>query len=310
MIALLIISIIVGAHYTPKLYKKNNINSYKIVLEGSQLSYTFKNDDDNDNPEFDKFEYEPNLNTMTSFSLGTKYVDIGFTFEGERENSKDDIYDPTNVFDIQLLGVYKNFLWEAYYQNYQGLYILDDEELGELSEQPRANSHSHGLHVKYFTKEGIDIKKSLGHFSIVKESNWSYVHGLFIDRSKLSSSSDSLIPLKYQSSFDQITDLNAIKSTAIGYDFGVAGLKTWESLYISGLLSLGIVGQHLEFEGIDTEGRDITNSTTNVIFDIGYQATNKSIGIQARIQSYNMAVENIDLNKARTITRIYFNYYL
>ena len=64
-------------------------------------------------------------------SIGTKYFDIGFATEGEAQK-KEAVFEKTEVFDIQLVGVYKNVLWDVFYQNYQGLYIVDFDLLSDL----------------------------------------------------------------------------------------------------------------------------------------------------------------------------------
>jgi len=310
LIVIAILSIIIGAHLYPEFYKKNRIESYQIGAEFPDLNYVLNKSESNENKK-KLLSYEANLNSISSFSLGTKNIDIALSFESKSTGTPKDELDKTTVFDLQLMGhKRKKFLWELYYQNYQGLYIIDkDDELEAANKDYRASSYSYGLNLKYFTKDDYDVKKSFSHFGKLKEKNWSFFHSLYVDVSKLYGQNGSLVPPEYYDELDSIKHLTEIETKALGYDFGITGMYTYEYFYVSSLFGIGKAIQYQHVAGTDQGDRYIMPTSVNVAVDFGFKVNNKSAGFQIIAHGIDQPVKDAVFSKTRESGQMYFKYF-
>lgn len=309
--ALLIIALVLTAGFYPNVFKDNRIKSYSIGVENPQVKYELKQDE-NESESGDLF-YEPNLNAFTSVAINSEHFSLGVAVESSNSSEKEDEFEKTNVFDLQLLGVFDRYLWEVFYQNHQGLYILedslDDDPSLEPGDFPAANSFNYGIGVKYFTKKDFNLRNSLSYFSLKKQSNWSWLHGLQLSHSKLYSSQDSLIPGTFQDEFSSIDNLKAIELRSLSYEFGFAGMLTSDYIYLSGLFSVGPAFQYQHLEGIDVEDRYISGGKSTIFVDLGAKFGQYAFGVQVRGSIIGIPVQDTQFTQTRGLTALYFAQY-
>jgi hypothetical protein len=282
------------------------LDFYSIDLENPKISYELKTKD-SDNNNLDTLNYEPNVNGFTGVSLGNEYGSVFLSIQNKENEESNNEVDSSKLFDLQFMGHFKNHLWEVNYQNYQGLYITDSDLIG--SNLPKANSWSYGASVKHFSKDNFSVKQSIGNFSKNKISDWSWLQGIYVNKSRLFSS-DTLIPTQYESSFDQLKGLKALETTNIGIDGGISGMYTIKQFFMTGLISAGLHLQKQEFSGIETQDRTVTQISTSVLMGLGYDQKNGgSWGVQVRSQSINIPVKNAEYTQSRLATSLYYKYF-
>jgi len=215
MLLIIIVLATLGGIYRDDI---KSIESYGIFMQRPNLEYELKTEDDAGNT-LNNLKYKPHLSSFIGFSVGIKEIELALSIQNEDENNS--YAKESDLFDVQLMGTFDNHLWELYYQNYQGLYITNSILLD--SELPKANSLSYGFNMKYFTKDKYFADHSIANFSITKTTDWTYLLGLNIDKSKLFSD-DGLIPTQYESNFTQLKGLQSISTTNIGLSGGITGM--------------------------------------------------------------------------------------
>lgn len=277
------------------------IDSYSIFTEKPNIEYELKSDD-NDNS-LGKLSYQPVISSFLGLSATANDISLSFVYQNE-DDENESIQEST-LFDIQLEGVYKKSLWSLFYQNYQGLYITDSEIASDL---PQANSWNYGFGIKYFTNDSYNPKHSLKNFSLKKETNWSWIQGMSINRFKLFSS-NTLIPPQF-TNFNQLNGLSAFQSTSLIYDLGITGMFGYKQFFIDSLMTLGLQIQNQEFEGLDQESRVITDSAVGFSLNTGYQVTdNSSLGIKTSFQSIGVPIKNARYTSTRSVVRVYYKHF-
>lgn len=305
MIAALILLTVLGGIYSPSTFKSAGIKSYRAALENPSIKYTLKADDSNS----ENLSYEPNITGFTALSFQTEMLSIGVSVQSPNKDPEVSQLDKSEVFDLQFIGIFKELLWELYYQNYQGLYFKEGSSLDLNSLDSRADSYNYGFSLKYFSNKDFRPTKSLGSFSKKKQSGWSTLHGITANKSRLKASHNSvLVPLKYHNDFTDIKTLKAIDINAIGYSYGITGMYLYKNFYVSGLFALGIAAQEQKFRGIEDSDRFKTASNTSLMFDIGGDFGARSIGITARFQTMDIAIKESKFSQSRLITSFYYQY--
>jgi hypothetical protein len=286
--------------------KIKGIDYYSYFIQSPRIEYTIKALDESDS--FEELKYTPHVGSFTGLSVGTKLASISIAFQNENEADSD--VEESDLFDIQISSVYQNFLWNIYYQNYQGLYLTDSNEIDEdiANNFEKANSFSYGFGIKYFGREGFSAKNSQSSYSKKKVTDWSWLVGTYYNRNRLYSD-DSLIPIEYQGEYDQISTLTAIESINYGVDFGLTGMFTLGGFYTSALLSLGYNLQQQSFDGIDAKTRDHTTTSANASLEVGYDWKNAAIGVNSDIQTISAPVKNAKFDQHRTLINLYYKYF-
>jgi hypothetical protein len=281
-----------------------DLDFYSFEIENPNISYELKTKDKNDDY-LDQLNYEPNVHSFTGVSIGNKYGAIFLSSQNE-EKEKSHV-KASKLFDIQFMGHVKNYLWELNYQNYQGLYITDSEIEG--SDLPTANSWSYGISIKHFSKKDFSLKDSIGNFSKNKKTDWSWIQGIYINKSRLFSS-DTLIPTQYELRFEQLAGLKSLETSNIGIDGGISGMFTYKQFFMTGLISMGLHLQKQEFSGIDAEDRTVTQLGSSVLLGLGYdRVTGGSFGVQVRSQSIAIPVKNAEYTQSRLSTSLHYKYF-
>ena len=140
------------------------LSLFLIKIDSPKINYELFTED-KDNTKLNSLNYEPNVHSFIGLSVSNKFATFSGSFQN-RDTDKEDV-DASKLFDLQFIGQYNNYLWQIYYQNYQGLYITDSETL--KSSLPKANSWSYGAGIKYFSKEGFKLKQSHGNYSKKKK---------------------------------------------------------------------------------------------------------------------------------------------
>lgn len=306
MVTLIALTLIVSGMLAPNFYKRNKVTSYQISGEQPDIRYKLQIEPDKNSD--DDIFYKPNLNSFTGVSVSTEHLSLGVSVESPNTDEEDDLYEKSNVVDVQLVGVYGKVLWDLYYQNYQGLYILEDEDLIDKGQSPEADSFNYGIEIKYFSSDKYSIRHSLGNFASKKQTAWSTVHGIQLGHSKLHSS-DSLIPDNFESRFPDTYGITGIELRSFGYEYGITGMYSLGALYISGLVSLGAVVQHQHFEGIEDDDRYLTATKSSVLLDLGGGSEDKQAGLQVRISGQTIPIKENSFEQTRQIFKLYFNKY-
>lgn len=295
-LVLIIIGISIG-FYREKI---RGVESYAISIENPSINYDLTND-----KTAKKIYYRPNVHSFTGLSINTPSLGGAITTQNkdqEKLHTK-----ASNLMDLQLFGQFKNHIWEAYYQNYQGLYITDSETVSpNLSS---ANSWSYGLSVKRFTKKEFSLNKSFAYFSKNKVSGWSPVVGLSINKSNIFRK-DGLIPIKFQNDFVQLKDIKAIEMSNIASEVGITGLYQYKKFFIGTLISLGLQLQKQEYTGIDSGSRTIISASNAVFVDLGHETKmNGTFGLSARSYGTGIPIKDSYLQLNRNSTAFYYKYF-
>lgn len=280
------------------------INNYSYYIQRPEIKYILKHNEKN--TQYDELVYKPHISGFSGISASNKNLTLALAFQNEDENNKN--IEESDLFDIQLSGVRKNYLWEIYYQNYQGIYINDkDEDINETN-LPRANSYSYGLGFKKFTRDNYTLEKSLASYSKQKQTNWSYLWGSFLNQSKIYSNS-TLIPQEYEASFNQLKGLTSLKSSNLGFEVGISGMYTYKGLYISSLITTGMTFQKQEFSGLDTKQRALTTRNTSLTLDFGHDWKHSAIGVNSITQTIFAPIKNAEFEQSRLQIMFYYKYF-
>lgn len=276
------------------------LDSMSAYIQKPTFEYTLSALD-SDNKDTDTIYYKPHISSFSGISLSKGMYSLSLSVQNEDEENAD--VRESDLLDFQVMGFYKNFLWEAYYQKYDGLYITDSNFVA--SDLPKANATSVGVEVKYFSKEGFELKKSLSSFSLDKKTDWSWLYGMGLSRSRLYSN-DVLVPAQYNQSFDQLIGLSSIRTTNLGVDIGLAGMVNFYKFFLSSKLTYGLMYQNQEFTGIDTDKREISTAGTSVMLDLGRDWSSSTLGAQLRARTIDSPVKNAHFVQTRVLIQFYY----
>ena len=299
-LALLTLAILLGVYGD----KSKKLENFSFEIQSPEIKYDLRSLDEKNDEVEKRLLYVPNVHSFTALSIGTEFTDITLTTQN---NDKDKANKgKSKVFDIQVLGYKKNYLWEAYYQNYQGLYITEDTTSSDL---PSANAWSYGVSVKQFFSKKFDLKKSISNFSYSKKSGRSWIRGLYFNKNKLFSS-EGLVPSEYTENFDQLIGLNGIETTNLGFEFGAGGIFNYQNFFSTGLLTAGYQLQEQRYDGITDSPRTITTTSLNVLIGFGYNFNkNHSIGIEGRARTITIPLKDVNYLQGRSISSLYYKFY-
>lgn len=242
----------------------NHIDSYRTSIYSPKNSFKLKKKDSNDKT-LEELLYEPKVPSYSGVTLSAYNISLSAAYQNPK--SENDVIEESEVFDIQLSGVFSKIKWDLYYQNYHGLYISENQNIDESNEKV-ASSYSYGLNLYYFTKDGYNPQQSLGDYNYKKKTDWSWVHGIFYNNTKLYSSK-GLIPFEYRNEFSQLYGLTAIQSHNYGYNFGFSGMFNADWFYASMLFSYGLQFQNQNLEGLDEKERQLSAQNLRMLFDVG-----------------------------------------
>lgn len=297
----ILLALILG--FTLSSYKKElkgTLESFSVFSQHPRVGYELKNKDTDA-----KLNYEPNVHSFTGVSVSTDLIGLSLAYQ-EVDEDKEHI-EPSNLFDIQIFGKYKNHMWEVFYQNYQGLFISENKVLENNLES--ANSWTYGFGVKKFLRSSYKMSDSFGDFAKKKKSNWTPVMGVFINKSRLSRE-EGLIPGEFSTDFDQLYGLTALETTSLGLEFGLTGLYEFNGFFIGGLFSVGQQIQQQNFSGIDEEDRTVNPFNLFIYADAGYEwGEGHSVGFMTRAYSSNIPVKNSEYNLSRALIGFYYKYF-
>ena len=267
---------------------------YTLEISTPSIQYELKPEQDTLSSN-NIINYKPNVHSFSGVSFGTDYGALTLMVQNNDEDKKE--FGATKVVDLQIIGNKKNFLWEAFYQNYQGLYITDSDFSNDL---PTADSWSYGVSIKQFFRKGFNLKKSFRNSTGVKESNWSWVRGLYFSKNKLFSS-DGLIPAEFEVNFPQITGLNGIETTNLGLDFGIGGTYVYKGFFTTSMLTIGYQLQEQFYDGITDSKKTQTQNATSILFGFGYDFTkNHSAGFETRSASIDIPFKDVEYRQERS----------
>ncbi|MBD67146.1 MAG: hypothetical protein CME62_18240 [Halobacteriovoraceae bacterium] len=277
------------------------IDYYSFFIQKPNITYEFINEKDGGN-----LKFEPQISSFSGLAVGTEHLDITLAFKQQEEHEVKE----SQALDLQFSGLWKSYYWDLYYQNYQGLYLKDEESELILQER-RSNAYSYGLGFKYFFNENYNPKKSLASHKKFNERKtaWSWLAGAFYNKNQLISHNQSFIPRSAQDDFSRINGLKSFTSDNYGIEYGIAGMYLWGNFHFSGLLSASNMLQYHEYSGID-EHRETRSSTGNYGFiDFGYSTQNKTFGINGLTQNISSEITSTQLNQSRTIGQFYYKYF-
>ncbi len=256
-----------------------------------------------------KLNYVPNSNSFINVSASFTDFSVSLSFENKAEKEKENNFEKSNIFDLQFVGAFQRILWEAYYQNYHGLFLKDESGSSDF-EQSNAGSYNYGFEITYFNKESFRPQRAFSNFDIQKETNWSLIQKIKLNNSKLWAV-DGLIPDSFQTDFEQIANINSIQVTNVGYEFGVVASYKADYFFTSAMASVGPTLFHQSFDGRNQEDRYIVSPTSSFFLDAGItDSKNKVLSLQFRFENSMFPVKNVEVIRARGIASLSFKYFL
>ncbi|MEE2671475.1 MAG: DUF4421 family protein [Bdellovibrionota bacterium] len=283
------------------------VEGQSLFFEAPNISYELAIDSDTDGLEEDKdkLSYEPVISGFQGMAVKTKWLTFSLAVQQKDDKLKD--FEESRLFDFQVFGLYKNFHWELYYQNYQGLYITQDDIVAD-DNLPKANSYSYGASIHHFSNDDFNLSESFSSVQKKKKSAGSWLYGLSLNRSQLRADG-GLIPEEFAASFDQLYGLKEFNTASMAVHGGYGGLYTFYDFFITGLISIGYQAQDQRFSGLEQDNRVVTGFSNFVHFEYGYQWDNKVLGLFARVNNSTIPVKNAEFELTRTHVRIYYKYF-
>lgn len=296
---LLFIALAIGINYNHD--KIEFLDSYSIFVENPSINYKLATKDENGN-DLNELNYKPVISSFNGMSFTVEDITVSLSIQAKDKKLEE--FKESRLFDLQFYGVYKKLMWELYYQNYQGLYIDDDDQIS-TDNLPTANSYSYGANIRFFTKDEFKPKKSFSSFTDKKVSQWSWVYGFFVNRSQLLAE-DGLVPFEYRENFDQIYGLTEFNTFSLGLDGGIAGLTEWRGLYLSYMFTFGTQMQQQQFTGIGQKDRIVSGGAFNGFLDFGYDTKLGSFGALVRTSLITHPIKNAEYQLSRGNAQIYY----
>lgn len=280
------------------------LNSFSVYAETPQINYQLVELGEK-RKQLSKLQYRPVVNSFQGMSFATPYFSVGYGFQVE--NKKNEDLKASNLYDFQIYDYLGNFIWEVYYQDYEGLYISEDKIL-TTTNLPLADSTSYGLELRYFTDKSFSAEESFSNFSNNKKTNWSMAYGGYLDFSELSSS-EGLIPQDYETVFNQLVGLKSIQSMALGAEVGYGGLYKYKSFFFSAYGALGIALQSQRFKGIDQEDRVVSGGGIKAFIEPGFDGKWGSISLAIKASGYAIPVKNTQFERTRSVVALNYKHF-
>lgn len=284
--------------------KPDWFNSLSFYVEAPSIEYELATQDDDGN-ELDTLTYTPIVSNFNGFAVDTKW--IGFALSIQNSESEYELFEESKLLDLQFFGTYKRFEWEVYYQNYQGLYITQEDEVA-IGSRPAADSYSYGAALRYFVDEDFDPNVSFGSIQSKKITDGSWMVGVYGNHQLLESRT-GLIPSEFQNNFDQLFGLTEFETTSLGIDGGYGGMYRGDWYYVTGFLTIGFQLQEQDFNGIDQEDRIVSGLATSTHLEFGYPLKHGVIGVRAKNSTLDIPIKNARFSQMRTQGRFFYKHY-
>ncbi|MCT4643075.1 MAG: hypothetical protein N4A33_12360 [Bacteriovoracaceae bacterium] len=282
--------------------KKNEFQNYALFTYVPYLEYEFKNEIKSGG----NTKLSPTRSTINGIAVKRKGFTYGIGYLQEDEK-KDKISSDkkTTFFDLQLFTDMDKFLVSAYYQNYQGFFVNENETIN-LNQRHDISTVSYGINIKYFSKKGYDLGKTLLSDKKERVSGYSAFHSVYINSTTFKNNSTLFDGVDYE----PINGLKQINIANAGYEYGYTGTIRFWKMHLTGVLSLGYNLHNIHLEK-QNHANEVNGSFSNTIeLDIGlYNNRNISIGVFAKNDNMEFKHETVKIVQTRRSAMAYFRYF-
>jgi hypothetical protein len=311
---LLLLTLAIGLNtteYGKDLARVNNTESLKLLMGSPSLNYEFSNSTEEDN----SFRYAPNQSQAQGLEIAFKDFTIALT-EMDSIGHTEDVRGTSHLSDYQMYGIYKQFIWDAYYQSYQGFFIEESSFASLESYNSLGNadlrsldSVNTGVNLTYAFNDKIPLKSLFGPNSLdrITGQTWTVTTGVNYFNIK---SNDTLVPSEVINEFDTIADLNEVRTTSANIGIGWGGQYVFGNFYINGHVGLYQGQQKQELVNGKTKTQYRANSGNTALFDFGYKFKQSLLGIEAITQSTTTPLNSkFNIRQNRSFSSLYYNYF-
>lgn len=292
---LLVIAIAALFAFNSEKAKEYDFENVALFTYAPYVNYSFSSGDGED------FEISPTSSSVNGISVKHKTMTYAFGYEEEDTSS----IEKTNFFDIQLALDFDKVLATAYYQNYQGFYFNEDG-LININNKQNISSLTYGLNLRYFTKEGYDLGRSILSDKKERVANGSWFHSAYINSTKLKNSSH----LFEREGFEKMSGLTQMNVINLGYEYGYTRTFHLWWLRLTGLFALGYNIHNIHLEKPNASNELNGSFSTSFFLDIGLlDLKSHSVGIFSKFVSMSFRHENVEISQRRASATAYYRYF-
>jgi len=259
--------------------------SDKLVLR-SFLKRKFNELEIEDNKNDRKILYKPNQ----SFSLGGgfnyKWLGIDLAFKLPQAEGQEETFGKTKAFDFQANIYMRKFAIDVFYLKYQGYYIENSDEYGQLEDKiqdSKLESGIIGVNLNYlFNHSKFSYRAAYLQNERQKKSAGTFLLGGYFNRNNIKSDS-SIIPKDFWTEFNEAALITNAQFTQIGAQFGYAHSLVLKKFYLTVSLGIGIGFQNAISTSIVDETITNNNSVTSKAqsrIAFGYNGDRLNLGFQ------------------------------
>tara|TARA_B100001248_G_scaffold261746_1_gene254022 strand:- start:28024 stop:28887 length:864 start_codon:yes stop_codon:yes gene_type:complete len=187
-----------------------------------------------------KVEFEPNVDTNFIVALG--YEEYGISY-GFKQNEDDEFkYGESDYTDFQFRFFMDPYTIELYYQDYQGYYLKNYDEVlpGDTSPTilPELNSKRHAIIFIYTFNDDFSLNHAYSTTRLQKESGGSWLLHTSISFDKFDNNKSRMIPAASPNDYGLLNDLTGFSSYSIAAGPGYSYNLIWGGFYVNATLAI------------------------------------------------------------------------
>jgi hypothetical protein len=260
-----------------------------------------------------KLTYKPNGNYGLGF--GMYIFEIGFevTFSVAPKPSSQAIYGHSNVTDLQVNMLGKNFGLDLFTQHYSGFYLTDSNKPVPIGtpypERPDISVWNTGVNGLYiFNKNKYSLRAAYNFSERQLRSGGSFVLTGTVNTFSLRADS-AVYGNKYASTFGTTGDFVKLDYTTLSVAPGYAHTLVIKSFFINASLAIGPANHWLNYQSSAGSKSEITlNSFTDFRLAFGYNSDRFFTGMSYIAQSRNIKFEQLEFTSTNTIFKMVIGY--
>lgn len=241
----------------------------------------------------EKAEFEPNVNSKTGLALS--YRNLGVSLAAINAVSPEDRikFGTTKSSDFQF-RLFGKRTYEFFYQTYTGYYLKNSTELdssyaSSASKLLRSDisTRNFGLNF-YWNFDDKDYSQAVAfdQNGMQKDSAWGLSWLVHLSESSIAGDR-AFIPSASASKFGYLSTLSGIKRSSLASGLGLGGIASWENLYFSTFIGLGLGYQKYKLQISDPEKElsERIGTYSSLRFGLGYNGPKHLFGLQMLVDS-------------------------
>ncbi len=257
------------------------------------------------------------VNTDTSYTpTNTNYYFVSLGYKGFSFQAKYPQLDPeesrksrvdSKIQDYQIsLDVYRNWKAAFYYQNYKG-YFVENKLIQFGISQPDLSFNHIGTQVFYVFNEKHSSFLVQDTYWDQVEDTGSWLLSAGVDQFTING---DLIPVQLKLNKDQI--LQKLNVNTYSLRFGYSQNWVWTHWFAGAAFGVGYNVNQIQATYVDQYiPPNTTTNTTHLnslfAFSTGYKWVTSKVGLFARVFSWNMEFDNIEITSNTSTTGLYYS---